>query len=202
MNKSVFTTDSDRLEAFSDGVLAVIITIMVLDLKQPHGTDLGALRSVLPTFEAYVLSFMYIGIYWNNHHHMLRAVKRIDGRAMWMNLHLLFWLSLIPFTTGWLGENPFAVVPTVVYGLVLFCSAVAYFILQASLIAANGRDTPFARAVNSDLKGKVTTVLYVVAIATAFVWPPLSQLIFLLVTLMWFVPDRRLEHAITSREEH
>ena len=191
-----FSTDPSRLEAFSDGVLAVIITIMVLELKAPHGTDWAALRPVLPTLAAYVLSFIYVGIYWNNHHHMLRACEGIDGRAMWLNLHLLFWLSLVPFTTSWLGENLGESFPTAVYGGVLICTAVAYTLLQNSIIALNGRDTPFAQAVKSDLKGKSSVVLYALAIGLAFISPYISDALFLAVALIWFIPDRRMESAI------
>jgi uncharacterized membrane protein len=199
-----FSTDSGRLEAFSDGVLAVIITIMVLELKAPHGTDWRALQSVLPTLFAYVLSFVYIGIYWNNHHHMLRACTGIDGRAMWLNLHLLFWLSLVPFTTSWLGEHPAAAFPTAVYGVVLICAAVAFTLLQQSIVALNGRDTAFAHAVERDVKGKSSVALYALAIALAFVSPYISDALFIAVALIWFIPDRRMESAIlqTRGENH
>ena len=198
--RSRFSTESDRLEAFSDGVIAVIITIMVLEFKPPHGTDLGSLHAVLPTLAAYVLSFVYVGIYWNNHHHMLRATKGIDGRAMWANLHLLFWLSLVPFTTSWLGENPSAAVPTALYALVLFLTAIAYTLLQASLLAVNGPDTAFAKAVTIDIKGKISPLLYVCAVGFAFVSPPISDILFVVVAVMWFVPDRRFEPAIAGRQ--
>jgi uncharacterized membrane protein len=197
--KMPFSTESDRLEAFSDGVLAVIITIMVLELKPPHGTDVAALHGTLPTLAAYVLSFVYIGIYWNNHHHMLRAAKGIDGRAMWANLHLLFWLSLVPFTTSWLGENPAAAVPTAIYGGVLLCAAFAFTLLQMSLIAVNGRATPFALAVKSDVKGKSSLVLYALAIAFAFVATWISDVLFIAVAIVWFVPDPRMETVIGPR---
>jgi uncharacterized membrane protein len=187
------------VEAFSDGVIAVIITIMVLELKPPHGTDFAALRPTLPTFAAYVLSFVFVGIYWNNHHHMLRATNGVDGRAMWANLHLLFWLSLAPFTTTWLGENPTAPVPTAVYGLGLLMDAVAFTLLQNALLAVNGPDSPFAKAVKSDFKGKISLVLYVAAIGFAFVSPAISDVMFVVVAIMWFVPDRRFEPVISSR---
>ena len=167
--KPRFVTESGRLEAFSDGVMAVIITIMVLDLRPPHSTDFKALLEVLPTFAVYALSFVFIGIYWNNHHHMLRATRGIDGRAMWANLHLLFWLSLVPFTTAWLGRNPTGVGPTALYALVLLLNAVAYTILQRALLSVNGRDAPFAQAVKADVKGTASIVLYVAALGLAFV---------------------------------
>jgi uncharacterized membrane protein len=194
-----FITEADRLEAFSDGVIAVIITIMVLELKAPHGTDWGALRSVLPTFAAYVLSFVLVGIYWNNHHHMLRASRGIDGRAMWANLHLLFWLSLIPFTTNWLGENPTAPFPTALYGVVLLCAGLAYELLQRLLRIVNGDDTLFAAALRQDIKGLRSVLLYVCAIALAFVHPYLSDVVFVTVAIIWLIPDRRFEPAILSR---
>jgi uncharacterized membrane protein len=187
------------VEAFSDGVIAVIITIMVLELKPPHGTDFAALRPTLPTFAAYVLSFVFVGIYWNNHHHMLRATNGVDGRAMWANLHLLFWLSLAPFTTTWLGENPTAPVPTAVYGLGLLMDAVAFTLLQNALLAVNGPDSPFAKAVKSDFKGKISLVLYIAAVGLAFVSPVISDVIFVAVAVMWFVPDRRFEPVIANR---
>jgi uncharacterized membrane protein len=184
-----------RLEAFSDGVLAVIITIMVLEMKVPLGTSLSALAGVLPVFLAYVLSFVYIGIYWNNHHHMLHAVERIDGRAMWANLHLLFWLSLIPFVTGWMGENHFAAVPTALYGCALLMAAIAYTLLQMALVASNGRHAMLAHAVGRDFKGKISVVFYVLAIPLAFVSQWISDLLYVAVAVMWVVPDRRIERV-------
>lgn len=197
--KAQFSTEASRLEAFSDGVIAVIITIMVLDLRPPHGTDMRSLAEILPTFAAYVLSFVFVGIYWNNHHHMLRASGLIDGRAMWANLHLLFWLSLAPFTTSWLGEHPTAAIPTATYGVGLLLDALAYTLLQNALIAVNGRDTAFANAVATDLKGKVSPALYVCAIGLAFVSTLVSDLLFVVVAIMWLVPDRRFEPVIESR---
>jgi len=194
-----FSTEGGRLEAFSDGVIAVIITIMVLDLHPPHGTALGSLREILPTLAAYVLSFVFIGIYWNNHHHMLRAAGGIDGRAMWANLHLLFWLSLVPFTTAWLGENPGAAVPTALYAFVLLMDAVAYTLLQTALIAVNGRDSPFARAVATDRKGKTSLVITVCAVGIAFASTVVADVFLVSLALMWFVPDRRLEPIIAER---
>jgi uncharacterized membrane protein len=186
--------DTTRLEAFSDGVIAVIITLMVLDVKIPHGTDFRALLDAdLPVFIAYVLSFINIGIYWNNHHHMLHATKRIDGRVMWANLHLLFWLSLIPFTTGWVGESDLARVPTAAYGFVLMMSAVAYTLLQTAIVACNGRDSVLALALGNDWKGKVSLVSYVVSIPAAFVAPAISAAIFIGVAALWFIPDTRIE---------
>ena len=197
--KERFATEAGRLEAFSDGVLAVIITIMVLELKPPHGTQIGALFAVAPTFAAYVLSFVFVGIYWNNHHHMLRASRGIDGRVMWANLHLLFWLSLVPFTTSWLGEHPGDAVPTALYGAVLLLNAIAYTILQRTLLAVNGRNAPFARAVANDAKGMLSLAIYVVAIAAAFASPAVSDALFVVVALMWLVPDRRFEPVIARR---
>ncbi len=197
--RAAFSTEPDRLEAFSDGVIAVIITIMVLELKPPHGTDLESLRTILPTLAAYVLSFIFVGIYWNNHHHMLRATSGIDGRAMWANLHLLFWLSVVPFTTTWLGENPSAAVPTALYALVLLFCAIAYTLLQNALLAVNGPGTAFAKAVAADVKGKASLALYVCAIGFAFVWPAISDALFVVVAITWFIPDRRFEPAIANR---
>jgi uncharacterized membrane protein len=185
--------ETGRLEAFSDGVIAVIITIMVLELKVPHGTDLRALLSELPTFVAYVLSFINVGIYWNNHHHMLHATKRIDGRSMWANLHLLFWLSLIPLTTAWAGENHLAPVPTAAYGFVLMMAAIAYTLLQTAIIAYNGKDSQLAQAVGGDWKGRVSLASYAVSIPAAFVAPILSAAIIIAVAALWLIPDRRIE---------
>ena len=182
-----------RLEGFSDGVIAILITIMVLELKVPHGTDGNALRPLVPVFLTYVLSFVFLGIYWNNHHHMLHTVQRIDGRILWANLHLLFWLSLVPFVTGWMGENHFAPVPTAVYGAVMLLSGVAYTILQAAIVAAHGPESTLAAAVGSDMKGKVSLALYALAIPLAFVNQWISDGIYVAVALMWFVPDRRIE---------
>ncbi|MFY9883207.1 MAG: TMEM175 family protein [Candidatus Cybelea sp.] len=194
-----FLTETSRLEAFSDGVLAVIITIMVLELRPPEGTTLRSLFPVLPTVATYALSFIFIGIYWNNHHHMLRASRGIDGRAMWANLHLLFWLSLVPFATAWLGRNPSAVGPTALYGVILFMNAIAYTLLQLALLEVNGRDGPFARAVAVDRKGRLSIVLYVLAIGTAFITTVLADVIFVAVAIMWIVPDRRFEPLINLK---
>jgi uncharacterized membrane protein len=185
-----------RFEAFSDGVLAIIITIMVLELKVPHGETLEAIAPLLPVFLSYVLSFVYVGIYWNNHHHMLHACNRVTGPMLWANLHLLFWLSLFPFVTGWMGENHFAAIPSAVYGGVLLMAAVAYYILELTIIAAQGPDSVLKRAVGKDWKGKLSPVLYLVAIAVTFLASWLAQLIYVSVAILWLVPDRRIEHAL------
>jgi uncharacterized membrane protein len=191
-----FLTESGRLEAFSDGVLAVIITIMVLELRPPQGTDLRALLPELPAIATYALSFVFIGIYWNNHHHLLRASRGIDGRAMWANLHLLFWLSLVPFATAWLGRNHSAIGPTVFYSLILLLDGIAYAMLVQALLRVNGPETPFARAVAVDVKGKLSIVLYAAAIALAFVATALTDALLVAVAVMWIVPDRRFEPLI------
>jgi uncharacterized membrane protein len=187
-----------RLEAFSDGVLAVIITIMVLELGIPHGTTLAALTTLLPVVLAYALSFIYVGIYWNNHHHMLHATHRIDGSVMWANLHLLFWLSLIPFVTGWASENHFAALPVAMYGVVLLMAAIAYSILQGRIIAHDGSASALGSAVGRDLKGRVSVLLYAIAIPAVLLTPWISVGIYLLVALIWLVPDRRLERGRAS----
>jgi uncharacterized membrane protein len=191
----------NRLEAFSDGVWAIIITIMVLELKVPHGTDFEALRPLLPVFLSYVLSFIYVGIYWNNHHHLLHATKQVSGPIMWANLHLLFWQSLIPFVTGWMGENHFAALPTALYGFVLLMSAIAYSILQSAIIAKQGRDSLLAGAVGRDYKGKISLGCYAAAIGLSFAKEWLADALYVLVAIMWFVPDRRIEHALEKRGE-
>lgn len=183
----------NRLEAFSDGVLAIIITILVLEMKVPHGSDFAALRPLLPVFLTYILSFVFLAIYWNNHHHMLHTVHKVNGRILWANMHLLFWLSLIPFTTGWMGENHFAGEPTAVYGLVLLMAAIAYTILQREIVAHHGPDSLLASALGGDAKGKLSIVAYVAAIALAFVDQWFSDAIYIAVALMWLVPDRRIE---------
>jgi uncharacterized membrane protein len=187
-----------RLEAFSDGVLAIIITIMVLELKVPHGTTWAALQPLLPIFLSYVLSFVYLGIYWNNHHHLLHSAQRINGPIMWTNLHLLFWLSLIPFATGWMGENHFAELPTALYGFVLLMAAIAYWFLERAIIAEHGRDSLLAVAVGSDWKGKLSPLLYAVAIGLAFVNQWLADAIYVLVAAMWFIPDQRIERQLKN----
>ena len=189
---------TNRLEAFSDGVLAIIITIMVLELRAPHGTGTGALLPLLPKFCSYVLSFVYVGIYWNNHHHMFQATERISGGALWANLHLLFWLSLFPFVTDWIGETHLAVAPTVCYGVVLFMAAVAYWILQTVIIRDQGQQSQLARAVGADWKGKISPILYATAIALGFWKPIISVVFYVVVAFMWLVPDRRIERAIVQ----
>jgi uncharacterized membrane protein len=186
-----------RMEAFSDGVIAVIITILVLELKVPHGESIDALAPVLPVFLSYVLSFIYVGIYWNNHHHMLHATRRVTGPVLWANLHLLFWLSLVPFTTAWMGENHFSAAPTALYGAVLLLAAIAYWILQQVIIAAEGPDSLLRKLIGRrDWKGKLSPVLYAIAIPMAFWSPVLAQSIYVLVALLWLVPDRRIENAV------
>src|SRR5215207_6011904 len=187
-----------RLEAFSDGVLAIIITIMVLELKVPHGADLPALGPLVPVFLSYVLSFIYVGIYWSNHHHLLQAVKHVNGPTLWANLHLLFWLSLIPFVTGWMGENHFAAWPVASYGVVLLFAAIAYFILARALVSAHGRDSALAKALGKDFKGKVSVVFYAVAIPLSFVNSWLACALYVLVAVMWLIPDRRIERELTE----
>jgi uncharacterized membrane protein len=193
--------NTTRLEAFSDGVIAIIITIMVLELKVPHGENLAALMPVVPVFLSYVLSFVYVGIYWNNHHHMLHACTEVNGAILWANLHLLFWLSLMPFATAWMGENYHAVLPSALYGAALLAAALAYVILQQSIIAAQGAGSLLKQAVGGDWKGKLSPALYALGIVMAFWSPPVSQLVYALVAVMWLVPDRRIEHALAGREE-
>ena len=187
-----------RLEAFSDGVLAIIITIMVLELKVPHGEDLEALTPLVPVFFSYVLSFVYVGIYWNNHHHMLHTAHRVTGPILWSNLHLLFWLSLFPFATGWMGENHFAAMPSAVYGSVLFMAAVAYWILEQTIIKSQANNSILRTALGNDWKGKSSPVAYAVAVLLAFWSPPLAQGIYVLVALIWLIPDRRIEVALAG----
>ncbi len=196
-----FYTESDRVEAFSDGVLAVIITIMVLELRPPDGTSMRSVLPVLPTIAIYALSFVLVGIYWNNHHHMLRASRGVDGKAMWANLHLLFWLSLVPFSTAWLGRNPRAAGPTALYALILLLCAVAYTILERTLIHVNGRETPFAKALQYDLKGLLPIALFVIAIGAAYVSTVVADLLIIVVALIWIVPDRRLEPLIDASKK-
>ena len=185
-----------RLEAFTDGVIAIIITIMVLELKVPQGADLAALQASVPVFLAYVLSFVNVGIYWNNHHHMLHATDRIDGRVLWANLHLLFWLSLVPFVIRWMDEAGITALPTAAYGVVLAMSAIGYILLQTAIVACNGRSSKLATAIGSDFKGKVSLALYVAAIPLAFVSAWISVGIFVAIALIWFVPDRRIESTV------
>jgi uncharacterized membrane protein len=185
-----------RLEAFSDGVIAILITILVLELKVPHGTDLAALRPLIPVIASYVMSFVYLGIYWNNHHHMLHLVERVNGRILWMNLHLLFWLSLVPFATAWMGENHFAPLPTAVYGSNLLMAAVAFTLLQQSIVASQGASSKLRAAVGADRKGKISMVLYAGAIGAAFFERWVSVGAIVAVALIWFIPDRRIEAVL------
>ena len=187
-----------RMEAFSDGVLAIIITIMVLELAAPHEADLAALVPLIPTFLGYALSFVFLGIYWNNHHHLLQAVKHVNGRVLWANLHLLFWLSLVPFATAWMGETQFAAVPVALYGVVLLTAAVAYTVLERTLVSLHGRDSSLATALGSDTKGKLSLALYGLAVPLAFVVTWLACAVYVLVAVMWLVPDRRIEKTLTS----
>lgn len=182
-----------RLEAFSDGVIAIIITIMVLELKVPHAADLAALQPLIPVFLSYMLSFIYIGIYWNNHHHLLQVVRHINGYVLWANLHLLFWLSLIPFVTAWMGENHFAALPVALYGTVLFFTAIAYFILTRILISHHGKDSSLAIAIGRDVKGKISMFFYALAIQISFYNSWFACAMYVMVALMWLVPDRRIE---------
>jgi uncharacterized membrane protein len=188
----------NRLEAFSDGVIAIIITIMVLELKVPHGESLESLRPLVPVFFSYVLSFVYVGIYWNNHHHMLHASRKVTGTILWANLHLLFWLSLFPFATGWMGENHFAAMPSALYGVVLLMAAIAYWILEQAIIRSEGPDSLLKRAVGDDWKGKVSPILYAFAIAITFVAPRVALGIYVFVAALWLVPDRRIERVISN----
>jgi uncharacterized membrane protein len=188
----------NRLEAFSDGVIAIIITIMVLELRPPHEATFGALRPLAPVFLSYVLSFIYIGIYWSNHHHLLQVVEHVSGGVLWANLHLLFWLSLVPFVTAWLGETHFAIVPAAVYGVVLLFAAIAYYILTRALLSVHTRDSRLATALGRDFKGKISMVIYLVAIPLAFVRSWLACLLYVLVAVAWLVPDRRIEKKVAQ----
>jgi uncharacterized membrane protein len=187
-----------RMEAFSDGVIAIIITIMVLEMKVPHGTELSALQPLIPVFISYVLSFVNVGIYWNNHHHLLHAAHSINGTILWANLHLLFWLSLFPFVTGWMGENHFAPVTVALYGVVLFMAAIAYTILARFLVAHHGSDSALAKALGSDFKGNISLAIYASAIALSFLFAWVSVALYFLVAAMWFIPDRRIEKQIAK----
>ena len=191
----------NRLEAFSDGVLAIIITIMVLELKVPHGVEWHDLRPLLPVFLSYVLSYTYLGIYWNNHHHLLHTIKHVSGGILWANLHLLFWLSLFPFATDWIGENHVAPIPTAVYGIILLMAAIAYYILQRCIIAKHGRNSLLAQAIGPEWKGKISPIFYASAIPLAFVNPWLSTGLYIVVALLWLVPDKRIERALEKHSE-
>ncbi len=191
----------NRLEAFSDGVIAIIITIMVLEMKTPNGSEFGALQPVVPVFLSYLLSFVYVGIYWNNHHHMFHAARRVSGGILWANLHLLFWLSLFPFATRWMGENHQAPTPTAAYGLVLLMAAIAYWILQNTIIRHQGRDSLLASAIGRDWKGKLSPALYFAAIPLSFLSPWIANGLYVLVALLWLIPDRRIERVLANRRE-
>lgn len=190
-----------RLEAFSDGVLAIIITIMVLEIKVPHGSDITALQPLVPVAISYLLSFIYLAIYWNNHHHMMHTVKHVTGGMLWANLHLLFWLSLVPFVTGWMGENHFAPLPMALYGFILLMAAIAYWILQRQILQHHGPDSLLAKAVGKDIKGKLSPILYIAAIASTYISEWIAAGLYVVVALMWLVPDRRIE-VIMRNEEH
>jgi uncharacterized membrane protein len=191
--------DKGRVEAFSDGVIAVIITIMVLELRAPVGDHLHDLRPVLPTFAGYVLSFVYVGIYWSNHHHMLHLVRHVNGRVLWANLHLLFWLSMVPFVTAWMGEHPLATAPAALYGFVLLVTALAWVLLQWTFLRLEGPDSPLAKAISRGLKEKISPVVYLVGIAASFVWVPISLACYVGVAAVWFIPDRRVERQLGMR---
>jgi len=189
-----------RLEAFSDGVIAIIITIMVLEMKVPHGDNVDDLLPLLPVFLSYVLSFIYVGIYWNNHHHLLHASSKVTGGILWANLHLLFWLSLFPFATGWMGENHFTALPTAVYGVVLLMAAIAFYVLELMIIRSQGPDSVVKKAVRRDLKGKLSPLVYIAAIAATLVAPWIAELLYVLVALIWLIPDRRIEKVLLRKE--
>jgi uncharacterized membrane protein len=188
----------NRLEAFSDGVIAIIITIMVLELKVPHGESIQSLMPLLPVFLSYVLSFVYIAIYWNNHHHMLHTLNKVTGPILWCNMHLLFWLSLIPFATGWVGENHFTAAPTALYGFVLLMAAIAYYVLQQAIVRSQGNESILKRAIGSDWKGKLSPVTYLIAIPLAFALPSASAALYVFVALIWLIPDKRIERVMTN----
>ena len=189
-----------RLEAFSDGVIAILITIMVLELSAPEGATLAALRPLLPVFLSYVLSYVYVGIYWNNHHHLFQVVRHVNGRVLWANLHLLFWLSLVPFATAWMGENSFAAWPVALYGVVLLLAAVAYFLLTRALLAVHDEDSTLAQALGSDFKGRISLLIYAIAIGAVVISPWLSFALYVLVAVIWLLPDRRIERTLNRQE--
>jgi uncharacterized membrane protein len=190
-----------RMEAFSDGVLAIIITIMVLEMKIPHGDDLVSLKPLIPVIVSYILSFIYLGIYWNNHHHLLHTVTRVTGDVLWANLHLLFWLSLVPFVTGWMGENQFAAIPVALYGVVLLMAAVAYYILQNRILKKHGKNSILAKAIGNDLKGKISPVLYILAILSTMFSPWVAGGLYALVAIIWLIPDKRIERILDEEPE-
>ena len=187
-----------RMEAFSDGVIAIIITVMVLEMRAPRGTDIVALRPLIPVFLSYLLSFVFLGIYWSNHHHLLQVAEHVNGSVLWANLHLLFWLSLTPFVTNWMGENQFAAWPVALYGLVMLCAAIAYFILVRALLSLHGLESVLATALGRDFKGKISIVIYLVAIPLAFVRSWLACALYVFVAIMWLVPDRRIERTVMN----
>jgi uncharacterized membrane protein len=188
-----------RLEAFSDGVLAIIITIMVLELKVPHDPQISGLLKLWPVFLSYVLSFVYVGIYWNNHHHLFQIARSINGRVLWANMHLLFWLSLVPFATGWMGENHFADAPVALYGCVMFMAGLAYYFLARALVSLHGPDSEIAKAIGRDRKGKLSLVIYTLAVVVAFVWPIVASIAYWIVAAIWFIPDKRIEKTIERK---
>jgi uncharacterized membrane protein len=190
-----------RMEAFSDGVLAIIITIMVLEIRVPHGKEFKDLVPLIPVILSYILSFIYLGIYWNNHHHMMQTVKKVSGGILWANLHLLFWLSLVPFVTGWMGENNFSQKPMALYGFIMLMAAMAYYILQTIIIKSHGADSVLAKAIGKDIKGKMSPVLYTMGIIFSFINTWISGAVFVLVALIWLIPDKRIERIIKSEEE-
>ena len=191
--------EKNRLEAFSDGVIAIIITIMVLEIKVPHGTDFEAIKPIIPVFISYILSFIYVGIYWNNHHHMFQVTKEVTGGILWANLHLLFWLSLLPFTAGWVGENHLAALPAALYGFVLLMAAIAYYILQMAIVRHQGADSILGAAIGSDWKGKLSPICYIVAIPMSFVSPWIAIGLYVFVAMIWFIPDRRIERVLVNK---
>lgn len=190
-----------RLEAFSDGVLAIIITIMVLEMKVPHGHDFTSLKPLIPVITSYILSFIYIGIYWNNHHHLMHTVNHVNGNVLWANLHLLFWLSLVPFVTGWMGENQFAVIPVASYGFILLMAAIAYFILQSLILKQHGKNSVLAKAIGNDLKGKMSPILYIIGIFASWFSPLAAGGIYALVAFIWLIPDKRIERIYNENQE-
>ena len=192
---------SGRLEAFSDGVLAIIITIMVLELKIPHGDELNSLKPLMPVFLSYVISFIYIGIYWNNHHHMMSVVEHVNGKALWANIHLLFWLSLVPFATAWMGENNFTLWPVVLYGMLLMMSGVAYYILSQILIKLHGKNSILAKAIGKDKKGIISVVIYATAILLSFINSWIGVSLYALVAAMWLIPDKRIEKKVVGKKD-
>ncbi|HXL58195.1 MAG TPA: TMEM175 family protein [Chitinophagaceae bacterium] len=190
-----------RVEAFSDGVMAIIITVMLLEIKVPHGDELNLLKPVVPVFISYILSFIYLGIYWNNHHHMMHSVQHVNGKVLWANTHLLFWLSLIPFATGWMGENNFTKWPVILYGTILLMCGVAYYILSQTLIGLHGKNSTIANAIGSDKKGKLSVVIYAFAIALSFINPWIGMALYTIVAAMWIIPDKRIEKKLMSQEK-